>query len=177
MNSSITSNKEQFYLNVIYVLISLIVVYTIVFIILVAFVVRKWRKKNSYSNFDAISKTVKQSPLPSPPNVIRKSKQRARVFSGSKSKSRSRSCNRNNKNELFNSCHINATDKDYVNLNANNQNTACSNDILGNLSHNGVILDLEDCCQMTLCDTVRHIALSSHIKYKTAPSILKYWHD
>ena len=107
---------------------------------------------------ETISKDMKPHKSPSPrhsPLVVKKSNQRARVFSASSSKSRSRSKNRNHKNNLLNSCQGDDVSKGKASLNSVNNGSCCSNGGIDNFSHSGVVLDLEDCCQMTLCDTVR----------------------
>jgi hypothetical protein len=112
----------------------------------------KPRKNKSYTPIEAVSKEIKQSPPPHSPTVIKKSLQKSRVFSASKSKSRSRSNNRKDKNAILSSCHDDESDKGHASLNSSS--ICCSTGGIDNLTHNGVMMDLEDCCQMTLCDTV-----------------------
>ena len=124
-------------------------------VFLICYVV-KLKRKHTYLPIETISKDNKHSPQPHKPTVIKKSNQRTRVFSGSKSKSRSRS--NNNKKEIIDSlrgCVDNSSEEGYMNLNSTNGYVCCSNDGIDNLAHDGVMLDLEDCCQMTICDTVR----------------------
>ena len=118
--------------------------------------VRRSQNKDSVLSVQAISKDIKQSPPPHSPIIVKKSAQRARVFSGSKSKSRSRSNNRNKKNNMPYACLDNEFDKGRTSLNSTDANICCSSGAINSLNHNGVVMDLEDCCQMTLCDTVRY---------------------
>ena len=112
---------------------------------------QRFKASPTYSTLETISKDIKQSPPPRhSPVVVKKSNQRARVFSASSSKSRSRSKNRSHKNNLLDSCPGDI----HANLNSTNTSICCSNGGVDNFSRNGVVLDLEDCCQMTLCDTV-----------------------
>ena len=130
--------------------------YIIISIVALCVVYQKFKTSPTYSTLETISKEIKLKKSPSPrhsPVVVKKSNQRARVFSASNSKSRSRSKNRSHKNNLLNSCQGDL----HANLNSTNTSICCSNGGVDNFSHNGVVLDLEDCCQMTLCDTVCYI--------------------
>ena len=150
---SITTD-EQLYLNIVYILSIFIAFYIVVSIVMLCVLYKRFKASKNYSTLETISKDIKQSPSPGrhSPVVIKKSNQRARVFSASHSKSRSRSKNRNHKNNLLNSCHDNDVSKFHTSFNSSN--SCCSNGGVDNFSRSGVVLDLEDCCQMTLCDTV-----------------------
>ena len=62
---------------------------------------------------------------------------------------------RNTKNNMPYACLDNESDKGFTSLNSTDANICCSSGAIDSLNHNGVVMDLEDCCQMTLCDTVR----------------------
>ena len=115
----------------------------------------KSKRRDSYLPVKTISTDLKNSPPPHEPTVIKKSVRRTRVFSGSKSKSRSRSNNKKEENDFLYTCVNNESDKGHANLNSCNPNICSSTGGVDNLVHDGVVLDLEDCCQMTICDTVR----------------------
>ena len=150
----LTSSNEEFYLNTIYLLITFIGAYLLISFALIFILVKRSRQNNNYSPIEVLSRDLKQSPPPHSPTVIRKSASRTRVFSGSKSKSRSRSKHKNNPKEHSKTCFTNASENKENNLNSYSSNICCSNGPIDNLTQNGVIIDLEDCCQMTLCDEV-----------------------
>ena len=75
--------------------------YIIISIVLISCLIMRYKKSSKYSVLETISKDMKPHKSPSPrhsPLVVKKSNQRARVFSASSSKSRSRSKSRNHKN-------------------------------------------------------------------------------
>ena len=150
----LTSSNEEFYLDTIYLLITFIGAYLLLSFALIFILVKRSRQNSNYSSIEVLSKDFKQSPPPHSPTVVRKSASRPRVFSGSKSKSRSRSKHKNNPKEHSKTCFTNASENKENNLNSYSSNICCSNGPIDNLTQNGVIIDLEDCCQMTLCDEV-----------------------
>ena len=150
----LTSSNEEFYLDTIYVLITFIAAYLLLSFALIVILVKRSRQNSHYSPIEVLSKDLKQSPPPHSPTVVRKSASRTRVFSGSKSKSRSRSKHKNDSRDPSKTCSTHASENKENNLNSYSSNICCSNGPIDNLTQNGVIIDLEDCCQMTLCDEV-----------------------
>ena len=150
----LTSRNEEFYLDTIYVLITFIAAYLLLSFAVIFILVKRSKQNSHYSPIEALSKDLKQSPPPHSPTVVRKSASRTRVFSGSRSKSRSRSKHKNGSKETSKTCSTHASENKENNLNSYSSNICCSNGPIDNLTQNGVIIDLEDCCQMTLCDKV-----------------------
>ena len=150
----LTSRNEEFYLDTIYVLITFIAAYLLLSFAVIFILVKRSKQNSHYSPIEVLSKDLKQSPPPHSPTVVRKSASRTRVFSGSKSKSRSRSKHKNGSRGPSKTCSTHASENKENNLNSYSSNICCSNGPIDNLTQNGVIIDLEDCCQMTLCDEV-----------------------
>lgn len=151
---SIETTKGIHYLHgVIAALITIIVILAVICVILI------WKstKENRMEGYLPINKItnskhgLKQSPVHEP-EIIKKSTGRQRVFSSSKSRSRSK-C-KGVKDDCSGSSCFNNADHFCTSLNNSSPDTSCSSGGIDNLTHNGVMLDLEDCCQMTICDTV-----------------------